>query len=496
MRALKKRRASRPGDGHLHGATGEGNLASRRGRVSSSGIWRHPPPSSGAPRIRPPPYTESFLNTTIINEVKPGELRLLNCLFSDLEVWERLPSVMSGLTVAIVGPRLAGKSTLCRRLLGLERTYTYQQWRHDSRRVDPRTVHSGAVYQCTCCPPPSCYRATDDHGGALVLRVTVSDFLKTADLFPLRREFDVTLYVTGNLHAMPELDSAVLAGLEVLRISSKCDLVDEASAPPGYLRVSGQHDINVDVIRQMLCTFESRTTAEEACFSISKSWDANRPGCAVDDIRGGMLSSNGRSLSKIVEIRPGVLNKDDGGVVEARPLFTSFVGSDETTLDPTLCRGDRMVGQVVGPPGGLPPVFEELAVTYTVFGAHTAPAVGDSLKFDVGSCMTGARVISCRAGWMHLRLMKPVCCEEGWDVSLSRRIKKHWQLIMLGRVQAGLKETQLRMSTHWSVATHRWFDAGVRSTILMFLLMARRFKIPRDLTYIICKLIADEQSPH
>ena len=35
-----------------------------------------------------------------------------------------------------------------------------------------------------------------------------------------------------------------------------------------------------------------------------------------------------------------------------------------TKIDPTLCRADRMVGQVLGSIGGLPDIFTELEVSY------------------------------------------------------------------------------------------------------------------------------------
>lgn len=35
-----------------------------------------------------------------------------------------------------------------------------------------------------------------------------------------------------------------------------------------------------------------------------------------------------------------------------------------TKIDPTLCRADRMVGQVLGAVGALPEIFTELEISY------------------------------------------------------------------------------------------------------------------------------------
>ena len=37
-----------------------------------------------------------------------------------------------------------------------------------------------------------------------------------------------------------------------------------------------------------------------------------------------------------------------------------------TKIDPTLCRADRMVGQVLGAVGSLPDIFHELTISYTL----------------------------------------------------------------------------------------------------------------------------------
>ena len=38
-----------------------------------------------------------------------------------------------------------------------------------------------------------------------------------------------------------------------------------------------------------------------------------------------------------------------------------------TNIDPTLCKSDRMLGQVMGDLGQLPDVYNELEVSYNLF---------------------------------------------------------------------------------------------------------------------------------
>ncbi len=80
-----------------------------------------------------------------------------------------------------------------------------------------------------------------------------------------------------------------------------------------------------------------------------------------------------------IEVRPGITTKDESGGIKCTPIFSRIVSlfaeKNElqfavpggligvgTTIDPTLTRADRLVGQVLGEVGELPDVFVELEV--------------------------------------------------------------------------------------------------------------------------------------
>jgi len=81
-----------------------------------------------------------------------------------------------------------------------------------------------------------------------------------------------------------------------------------------------------------------------------------------------------------IEVRPGISSKDAEGRMKCVPIFSRiislFAEQNElqfavpggligvgTTIDPTLTRADRLVGQVLGEVGQLPDVFTELEVS-------------------------------------------------------------------------------------------------------------------------------------
>lgn len=86
-------------------------------------------------------------------------------------------------------------------------------------------------------------------------------------------------------------------------------------------------------------------------------------------------------MNQEIEIRPGIISKDSEGRLRCQPIFSKIVSlfaehndlqyaapggliGVGTKIDPTLCRADRMVGQVLGAVGALPDIFTELEISY------------------------------------------------------------------------------------------------------------------------------------
>lgn len=86
-------------------------------------------------------------------------------------------------------------------------------------------------------------------------------------------------------------------------------------------------------------------------------------------------------VNQSIEVRPGIVVKDDCGNIKCTPIYSRIVSlyaeQNElqfavpggligvgTTMDPTLTRADRLVGQVLGEVGSLPDVYVELEVNF------------------------------------------------------------------------------------------------------------------------------------
>lgn len=219
---------------------------------------------------------------------------------------------------------------------------------------------------------------------------------------------------------------------------------------------------------------------------VVRSFDVNKPGCEVDDLKGGVAGGSIlRGVLKVgmeIEVRPGLVSKDSEGKLTCQPIFSRIVSlyteQNElnfavpggligvgTKIEPTLCRADRLVGQVLGAVGALPDIFIELEVSYYLLkrllgvrteGDKKAAKVhieicvinfkdllnliviffieqvqrlskNEVLLLNIGSLSTGGRVLATKADLAKISLTTPVCTEIGEKISLSRRVEKHWR---------------------------------------------------------------------
>ncbi|PQP95003.1 hypothetical protein Pyn_09238 [Prunus yedoensis var. nudiflora] len=239
--------------------------------------------------------------------------------------------------------------------------------------------------------------------------------------------------------------------------------------------ISAQLKYNIDVVCEYIVKkipIPERNFISPPNMIVIRSFDVNKPGFEVDEIRGGAAGGSiVRGVLKVnqyIEVRPGIVVKDESGNIKCTPIYSRIVSlyaeQNElqfavpggligvgTTMDPTVVRADRLVGQVLVEVGSLPEVFVELEVNFFLLrrllgvrtkgsekqGKVSKLAKGEILMLNIGSMSTGAKVIAVRNDLAKLQLTSPVCTSRGEKIALSRRVEKHWRLIGWGTIQAG-----------------------------------------------------------
>ena len=219
------------------------------------------------------------------------------------------------------------------------------------------------------------------------------------------------LLIAGNEPCPQPQTSEHLAAVEIMKLQhiiilqNKIDLVKEAAALQQHedikafvkgtvadnspiVPISAQLRYNIDVVAEYITNHipvPLRDFTSQPKMIIIRSFDVNKPGEEVSDLRGGVAGGSilqgVLKLGQEIEIRPGIISRGANGTVKCVPLFSRilslFAEANDlqyavpggligvgTMIDPTLSRGDRLVGQVLGAVGALPQIYTEIEVSY------------------------------------------------------------------------------------------------------------------------------------
>jgi len=237
--------------------------------------------------------------------------------------------------------------------------------------------------------------------------------------------------------------------------------------------ISAQRKINIEYVIQYLANLPlpPRHLNTPPLMRIIRSFDVNKPGTEIDQlvggISGGTITEGLLKIGQTVEIRPGVAYLENG-VKKCKPIRTTVLSMTsenqnldiagpggliavQTTIDPSLTKADRLVGQILGIPGSLPEVYDNIIISYSIMnrvvGLSTTPESSalsitsrslskkEILKVNIGSATTSATVKSTKGNLAKLALEFPSCCSINEKISLSRRIAGHWRLVGFGKIE-------------------------------------------------------------
>ena len=297
------------------------------------------------------------------------------------------------------------------------------------------------------------------------------------------------LLIAGNESCPQPQTSEHLAAIEIMKLDkiiilqNKVDLMREEAAKQHYdsilkfirgtvagkspiIPISAQLKFNIDAINDAIVNtipIPPRDFSIDPHMIVIRSFDVNKPGSEIDELKGGVAGGSIlHGLLKLgdeIEIRPGIVSRDDKGNLKCTPIFSRIVSLNSeandlkyavpggligvgTRIDPTLCRADRLVGFVLGLKGRLPEIYSEIEVNFyllrRLLGVRTADgkqakvdklAKNEVIMVNIGSTSTGAKVVAIKKDAAKLQLTSPACTNIGEKVALSRRIEKHWRLI-------------------------------------------------------------------
>ncbi|CAK9295357.1 unnamed protein product [Gordionus sp. m RMFG-2023] len=338
-------------------------------------------------------------------------------------------SKQATINIGTIGHVAHGKSTVVKALSGVQ---TVRFKNELERNITIKLGYANAkIFKCDnpSCPRPSsyccfgsnkedsfnCTRLNCEGKFRLVRHVSFVDCpghdILMATMLNGAAVMDAALLlIAGNESCPQPQTSEHLAAIEIMQLKhiiilqNKIDLVKESQAQEQYqqiikfiqgtvaenapvIPISAQLKYNIEVICEFIVKkipIPLRDFTSDPKLIIIRSFDVNKPGAEVDELKGGVAGGSIlKGVLKVgqeIEIRPGIVSKDIEGRLTCKPIHSRIVSlfaekndlqyavpggliGIGTLIDPTLCRADRMVGQVLGGVGALPNIYTELEIS-------------------------------------------------------------------------------------------------------------------------------------
>lgn len=226
------------------------------------------------------------------------------------------------------------------------------------------------------------------------------------------------LLIAGNESCPQPQTSEHLAAVEIMKLrnililQNKVDLVRESEAieqqkdiakfiestvakDAPIIPISAQLKYNIDAVNEYICTKIPVPTHDfqaDPRLIVIRSFDVNKPGATVDELKGGVAGGSIlQGVFKVgqeVEIRPGKVFTGADGKFVCQPLRTRITSlyteindlqfavpggliGVGTLVDPILCKGDKLLGNVMTAVGKGADIYVELEISCeSIFRLH------------------------------------------------------------------------------------------------------------------------------
>ena len=227
--------------------------------------------------------------------------------------------------------------------------------------------------------------------------------------------------------------------------------------------VMANKNVNVDAVLEEIVNLKlpERDLKSDPVMYVARSFDVNRPGTRIGDIKGGVIGGSiikGRfKVGEEIEIRPGINMAKDKTKREAyEPIYTKIESLsagkyqlDEaqaggliaigTEIDPALTKADGLVGQIVGLAGKLPEPTQSAELQFVSLNRNDIPKQafrdGEPLLMGVGTGTVVGYVKKARKDRLSVDFKHTICIDKDAKISVLRNFSQRWRLSGYGTLR-------------------------------------------------------------
>jgi translation initiation factor 2 subunit 3 len=156
----------------------------------------------------------------------------------------------------------------------------------------------------------------------------------------------------------------------IIILQNKVDLMKEENAQQHYdsilkfirgtvadgspvIPISAQLKFNIDAINENIVNkipIPIRDFTAAPHMMIIRSFDVNKPGAEIDELKGGVaggsILTGVLKLGDEVEIRPGIVSKDEQGKIKCKPIFSRVTSLFAETNDLKFAVPGGLIGKL------------------------------------------------------------------------------------------------------------------------------------------------------
>jgi len=268
------------------------------------------------------------------------------------------------------------------------------------------------------------------------------------------------------------LQALNLSGIKkIIIVQNKIDTVTKEEAEKNYkqikeflkgsiaekapiIPVASNYGINInyllETIEKVIPT-PKRDETKNPKMLIARSFDINKPNSKIKELKGGVIGGSiveGKlKVGDEIEISPGIkigknystlktkiisLSTKEGQIKEAHAGGLIGVG---TSLDPSLTKGDNLIGNIIELKGKATKSKEEIVIKTHLFEKFKKEQLkkDELIVINAGTATVIGTVIKITKKEAHIKLRKPICFKKGERVGISRKIRR-WELIGYGEL--------------------------------------------------------------